>query len=57
MRKLMMLFVCLLMASVSSAQDASLLIDGVNKKFARVKDYQADALIDTKISFLNGKEY
>jgi hypothetical protein len=52
MRKLKMLFVCLLMASFSSAQDASLLIDGVNKKFARVKDYQADALIDTKISFL-----
>lgn len=35
-----------------NGQDAALLIDGVNKKFAKVKDYQADALIDTKITFL-----
>ena len=34
------------------AQDATELIAGVNKKFAKVHDYQADASIDTRISFL-----
>jgi outer membrane lipoprotein-sorting protein len=53
MRKvLMLLLIAMFSVSFVVAQDASLLIDGVNKKFARVRDYQADALIDTKISFL-----
>ena len=32
--------------------DARIIIKGVNEKFAKVKDYQANARIDTRISFL-----
>jgi hypothetical protein len=48
---LLLLFFCVMIPE-SIAQEASVLINGVNRKFARVKDYQADAVIDTRISFL-----
>jgi hypothetical protein len=47
------LFVLFVMCTIClQAQDAADVLDGVNKKFAKVKDYQADAMIDTKITFL-----
>lgn len=55
MRKLIYSILLLLIGSVSFAQntnDAQVLLDRVNKKFAKVKDYQANAIIDTRISFL-----
>lgn len=51
MRSILFLLICFLCTEVYS-QDASQLISEVNKKFAKVHDYQADALIDTKITFL-----
>ncbi len=55
MRKLLILF-CYLIAAFSvqsqSAPEAMQLLREVNSKFAKVKNYQADAVIDTRISFL-----
>ncbi|MBL7923823.1 MAG: hypothetical protein JNL88_06465 [Bacteroidia bacterium] len=39
-------------ASAQSAPEALQLLREVNQRFSRVKDYQADALIDARISFL-----
>lgn len=53
--KLIPLLFALFFSSVLYAQDdleARLLLREVNARFGKVKDYQADAVINTKISFL-----
>lgn len=55
MKKLLLLLVVMMMQSAAIAQtspEAMLILREVNRKFASVKDYQADALIDARISFL-----
>lgn len=50
--RIIFLLLLMIIAMPVNSQDASLLIDGVNRKFSKVKNYQVDALIDTRISFL-----
>ena len=55
MKKLLLsllLLGCSWMAQAQSAPEALQLLRSVNARFAKVKDYQADAVIDTRISFL-----
>ncbi len=56
MEKRLMVLVFLLVKSTilmsQSSPDALFLLRAVNKKFSMVRDYQADALIDARISFL-----
>ncbi len=54
MKKYTLFFVLLVLGfQVKAQEDAKVVIGRVLDKFNTVKDYQADALIDTKISFLN----
>ena len=55
--KKIILVTCLLLISISvsysqSAHDPIAIISKINKKFKLIKDYQADAVIDARISFL-----
>lgn len=53
--RIIVFFLCLLTTGQSPAQsspDALALIREVNAKFARVKDYQAKAIVDVRISFM-----
>lgn len=51
-----LLLICFLLTSLyvqsQSAPDAVKLLKGVTEKFNKVRDYQVDALIDARISFL-----
>lgn len=62
MKKLLVLLCCLLTVPVLYAQDAQSIIAGVNRKFAQVNDYTADAhmtfdIPGVRIRNLDGKAY
>ena len=55
MKKNWLLVVLVFLSQLLSAQsspEALSVLREVNAKFAKVKDYQVDAVIDTRISFL-----